>query len=224
MLCEKYNFIFIEIPKTGTTSVSKCLADAMNKELRQLKHNERGLYAKHSYLKKYHQAFEPDVFDKYLKFSIVRNPWDKLVSQYNYNKSRAEKWCNKPAWKDKKYLHIFLNVSFEQWIKNKTHRPKQSFYNNPWCRMSQVSWLTDLNGNVAMDFIGRFENLRSAYDTMCEMINQDTWSKYSLVCPELVHFNASNHKHYTEYYDQEMIDIVADVMKKDLNYFNFDFV
>jgi hypothetical protein len=35
---------------------------------------------------------------------------------------------------------------------------------------SQLSYLSDMNGNILLDFVGRFENLNQDFATICEKI------------------------------------------------------
>ena len=77
----------------------------------------------------------------------------------------------------------------------------------------QLSFL-GVNGKVELDFIGRFENLENDYKYICQKIGLTT---------KLPHVRASKHKHYTEYYDDETREIIADRYAKDIEYFGYKF-
>jgi len=121
------NFIFIHIIKTGGTSIEAKLR----------------LHQSHKPASEYKKIVSPEIWNKYFKFAFVRNPWDKMVSQYHYNSN------------------LFLkNKTFEEYIKLwdqgyriSTHPVYNSYYLHP-----------------ELDFIGRFENLQSDFDFICSKI------------------------------------------------------
>ena len=143
--------------------------------------------------------------DSYFKFCFVRNPYDILVSSYKW-------WRREPksGRKRKLYLEI-LDMSFKEFILKRAE-----FINEVNTeKLGQHYWITDSDGNLLVDFIGKFENLQQDFDLVCDKIGVSR--------QELPHENKSDREHYSEYYDDETRSIVAELYAKDIKYFNYEF-
>ena len=131
---------------------------------------------------------------EYFKFTFVRNPWDKVISE-----------CFCP--------HIQLIFKDCKTISDKIKKVyslSTTGYGNH-CRNQLAFVLADL----PMDFIGKFENLQEDFNFICDRLGINH--------QELPIKNKSNHKHYTEYYNDETKDIIADTYAKDIEYFGYEF-
>lgn len=191
---DKYNCIFIHIPKAAGQSVGLALF------------NDR--HPGHWRLKDFEWE-NKNKKEKYTKFTIVRNPWDRVVSAYNYlvnhTKYKTDQDFSKLYLKDYSDFNDFiLHGLRKDEVINWVHfRP-------------QLSFLEDENGNIDIDFIGRFENIQNDFNSICKIINIDTYD-------ELKIHNSGDREKYQSYYNEETRNVVRDVYEKDIEYFNYKF-
>jgi chondroitin 4-sulfotransferase 11 len=152
--------------------------------------------------------FFEDKYDlkEYFKFTFCRNPWDQVVSFYFHFKRL--KVCYP--------FHsctIANRLSFSDYCKKMFQSESGACLNH--LHHSHYSYLLNSKNNVNIDFIGRFENLQQDFNTVCD--------KIGIPKQQLPHKNKSKHTHYTEYYDDETREIVAEKYAKDIEYFGYEF-
>jgi len=119
-------------------------------------------------------------FRRYYKFSFVRNPYDRLVSEYIFDKKWNEKTKNMEL---KEFLN-YLSEQLDSEIIKAHYRP-------------QVDFIFDDNNDLIVNFVGRFESLIYDWGKVMNKSNADL--------PELPHINKGDRLHYMEYFDADTI-------------------
>ena len=71
-----------------------------------------------------------------------------------------------------------------------------------------------INKKNTIDFIGRFENLETDWNYICNKLRVDNKLKF---------LYSTNHKPYYEYYDSESIEIINKFYTNDIKTFNYEF-
>jgi hypothetical protein len=195
--------IFIHVPKCAGTSMGKFLRtkNFSNISYHQAKDgshdNETGAY-KIGTSRRLKRGLE-DIWQDYFKFGFVRNPWDRSVS----------------CWKNRGGPYKEFKDFIKAYPYEKNGDAKRSTQNIIWHALPQYVHLCDENGDLIVDFIGRFENIESDLYEVCRVLD--------INYEELGRHNATERKPYQEYYDQETIDRVAEIYKKDIEMFNYDY-
>ena len=197
MISHKHKCIFIHIPKTAGTSIESALGGwGLTQD------NEHKLLGD-VYQSQHHtlQSIEKTLRQKYFKFTFVRNPWDRFVSLYFYYKGGGNQ-------KSDIHLKKYIPLDFKSFVT----QPLDTIIPRSHLE-SQFSYLEE-SGKIELDFIGRFERLEDDYKYIRTKFGLD--QKLSIT-------RKSIHKHYTEYYDDETRQIVADKYAKDIEYFRYKF-
>lgn len=195
MISHDLKCIFVHIPKTGGRSIQQWMGSTS----KNIEASQDIVHAPHSPCSWYAHNHD-NVFDNYFKFSFVRNPWEKLLSEYFY----MRRWNGCDAAKH----GVDFSTSFK------------TFQDFVLFGGIKYSWEFHANAQLdlldgPMDFVGRFENLQEDFDHVCDHIGIDRHA--------LPHINKSKHKHYTEYYDDITRRIVVKMYEKDIEHFGYKF-
>ena len=160
-------------------------------------------YPRHQTLSECVKRTTLECVQDYYKFTFVRNPWDKVVSWYFYHTGKLYRPRTKEGfadWVRGGMQHHWVNIDGTRW----TGRDPLSCF----------EWLAN-DHELSFDYIGRFETYQEDFDTICDNIG--------IPRVTLPHKNKSKHKHYSQYYDNETRDIVAEKYSKDLCEFGYVF-
>ena len=233
-ISHRHKFIFIHIPKCGGSSIENSLSkftklDLMNnpRPLSDEQIESRNLYvtgslhrlARHLSAREIKALMKDQKFQDYYKFSIVRNPYSRLVSYYNFIRQLKSP--------DRKKLQVRLVLdsdNFKDFVVNALQVEEINLFFN------QHKYIFDEDENNLMDFIGKFENLSSDFEQIIQTIRSKENFLFqifrSLIAsnnPSLPHINASKSANYKQYYDDELREKVEQACRKDLDLFDYHF-
>jgi hypothetical protein len=232
VICHPYRCVFVHIPKTGGISVDHVFLrlvglswdtraplllrgnDDPAKGPPRLAHLKAGEYVSCGYLS---QA----QFDAYFKFSFVRNPWARMVSEY-------------------KYRGHPIRMSFKRWLFEELPEPG---FTDAYCHIvPQHEFIYDNAGRLLVDFVGRYESLQTDFHAVCERLGiqpavlpHENRSLERLPIKSLKDVKKNVRRwlwklrpknvypHYTDYYDEESRAYVTELYRKDIELFAYAF-
>src|SRR5215203_3898358 len=191
--------VFVHIQKTGGITVDRLL----NERIPDL----RRIVARHGFASL--GMDELDDWDEYFKFAFVRNPWDRLVSWYSMvttmPKDGNELW---------QYVHD-NSSTFEEFIYNCTDEVEIKDGVRYSFAYNQLDYVTDDNGNLLVDFIGRLETFDKDI--------REVFRRIGFELEAVPHKNRSCHRHYSAFYTPDTELIVRERFKRDIEYFGYEF-
>jgi len=204
----KYNFLFIHIYKVAGVSIKDSIKNTIyspydyelwkHRLLRRLSLvvNPEFWPQDHAKAREIRKKIGRERYDKLFKFAFVRNPWDWQVSMYNYMLRKTTHFQH----------DLIKNMSgFEEYIEWRVTQNK----------FLQKDFVTDENGDVIVDFIGRFENLESDFKKVCNHININV---------QLPHLNKSQtERKYTSFYNEKCKNLIYKHFKEDIDFFCYSF-
>lgn len=206
MISHARRCIFVHIPKTGGTSIENLIWPEPKQR------SEADLWM--GFVDKYHNKYqtgglqhllagqikaevEARHFDPYFKFSVVRNPWDKVISQFTFMSRRKDLRDFIGMQQDdclKTYLQLISRRRHVQWE-------------------PQVSFLFDADGHCLVDYIGRFESFAQSVRAIA--------SRLGLEATEIPHANQGQRGAYQDYYDAESKEMVGAMYAHDVKTFGY---
>jgi hypothetical protein len=212
MVSHKYKCIFVEVPKTASTSIRAVLGKPWMPHLSlwEIKNHTENYWTQRGGRKdralevlylclsqgRRHEMGRKQ-FETYFKFGFVRNPWDRVVSLYERNEA----------------LQLRNRMSFDEFVEWIQYSSSACLQPSP--HRYQLDWFVDPNGTILADFIGKFEQLEADWAFVAQKLG---------VNPELPHWRANPRaRPYTEYYNDRTKQLVTDKFRIDIEHFGYEF-
>jgi len=195
---DRYRCIFLHIPKVAGTSIKQSL------ELPGRGHPPWNWFA----------ANCPSRWREYLKFTVVRNPWDRAVSAYVYATTKESYWHGESMGLHPDYK-LLSGRTFEECCEILLH-DRASLQHESW--YPQHLWIarqTERGFESMVDMMLRYETLAGDFTRLCDRLGDGR--------REIPHVNASAREEYRHYYSDRTRETVARVYAVNIALFGYRF-
>jgi len=207
LISDSHKFIFLRMRKVASRSMRAILQPLCipvpDSRLQHLLSRARLEWDYHNYVFRAHDSIlaaqnrmPSENFADYFKFAFVRNPWERLVSEYEFILRNPHHG---------RYKRVKALGDFPAFIQMQV--PRKDAY--------QLNMLCDKKGHLLMDFVGKLENLDRDWQTVCERIG--------IAHQALPRENVSDRKPYQEYYSEASVKLVARHWAREIEMFDYSY-
>lgn len=219
MISKLDNCLFVHIPKVAGQSIESVFLTRAGLQWSQreaflLKPNTNPEFGPprlaHLMAKEYVELgyVTEQTFSQLYRFSFVRNPWQRILSEY---------------------LYRGYSCSFKQFLLKQFPKPNSDNYTTGEDLyrhvMPQAEFVCDGQGRLLVDFVGRFENIAADFARVSKVI-----TGVELVLPHknktksnFLDLLKQKPRHYTEYYCNKTQKFVENYYAQDIELFDYQF-
>lgn len=206
IISHRHRLVFIAVPKSASHSIRFAIRDQLGPEdeeqvaLFVQRRIERPPFAAvghgHQLAREVREALGAERWPEYLSFAVVRNPWERFVSCVAFMMRQNRRFEQDPRGTLRRVLDNPHNQSFVH------YRPQSDF-------------VVGDAGELIVSRVCRAERLQPDFDAIC--------AEVGLKPRVLGQRNASSHRPYTEYYDDELVRRVGERYREDVERFGYAF-
>lgn len=178
---------FVHINKTGGSSVEAAL----------------GLPFQHKTARELRDELGEKRWMRRFRFTVIRNPWDKVVSHYHYRVKTNQTG-----------LGGTQRIPFGEWVERAYGDRDPRYYDQPKMFMPQCDWICDEHGQLMVEYVGRFETLADDFHHICAVLGRRA---------TLPHLKPSGRGDHRAHYSDSAAAVVAKVFAADIDRFGYRF-
>ncbi|WP_263834161.1 sulfotransferase family protein [Salinibacter sp.] len=220
ILSHEHEFIFVHIPRTAGTRLSKEICkkigikkwreyigepeELINREGNYMGNKYSGEYRrwegnKHISAVDLKKRLDKDVWKSYFKFAVVRNPWDRVLSLYLKrikDSALPSRIINNCKICFNSYLNMKFNIGFGGYKR-------------------QTDFILDREENMFLDYVGKYERMESDLRKISEKIGIDLNVKGK--------YDSTMERDYREFYLFGSEKIIEDIFIEEIKMFGYSF-
>lgn len=188
--------LFIHIPKTAGTSIAKTFYDLK-------------VYPGHYKWWFYRGYFGRKKYDRLYKFCIVRNPYDRFFSAFEYLRNGGN------SSNDKAFAEAYINkcLNFDEFISKFFESKKM----RQWIHfIPQHEFVYNTSNKLMVDHVIKYEAMENEIQLLYSKFNTSKLLSHEKK-------NKSSHRKYINYYSEESAALVRIHYQKDFELFSYNY-
>lgn len=204
---ENLNCIYIPVPKAGTKSIKKVLADYLYLEQSDERFNQAESQNKELPFKKASKSSLTELKKKNFIFAFVRNPYERILSCYFDKINKKTSYMGFLRYQKK----FYRGMTFEHFVENISTIPDSEADQH---FRSQYRFLINNEGLIP-DYVGKVETMEADFHQISNHLQTDKL--------QLIHVNKSKAKKISaeEYFTPRVIQLIQERYKEDFQHFNY---
>lgn len=197
-------FWFVDIPRTSSTSLKAQLSERFGPIFGKKGETQgvmEGLVPDHTPAAVLRERMGAACWDRLVTFSVVRNPWERTLSMYLFRRHIAAE---------------SLKMDFRDYVLKLGARDSAYFgYHGHY--FGNSDYVLGADGEPLVSHIACYESRKEDLEAVGEAIGFAELGQGQRM------ISRSTHCHYSRYYDDEMVAIVADRYRTDRELFQYEF-
>jgi hypothetical protein len=160
------------------------------------------IYLQHADIQASIKIHGQDYIDSLFKITFIRNPFPRILSAFYYNM-----WDRKTTFRD-----FVLNKLADRYQLNQDYTINH---------FGELNRFTHYDGKPYVNFIGKLENIEADVEDLSKQLTLPLDLSNERKHAKTV--TADIYEHYSEAYDDEMVDVVYNLYQKDFALFDYTF-
>jgi hypothetical protein len=202
----KNGFWFVDIPRTSSSSIKSELGKKYGiaygkSNIFEQKYSNQQIFPDHLPAREMRKILGAERWENLFTFTLVRNPWDRILSLYNYRL---------------KVDSIPKSMSFPDYV-GELRRMDDKYFKYWGYRYSSYEYTIAEDGQKLISFIGKFENRQQDLAFIANKI------KCNALGNVFVQKASPEGEHYSTCYNHKTRSIIEQVFRKDIEYFEYEF-
>ncbi|MGR3712685.1 MAG: sulfotransferase family 2 domain-containing protein [Shimia sp.] len=219
LLSLSHKFLFVHVPKTAGSAIhdtlqpyavtqERTLLRSLSRKLPTKENPSKAHFRIHDTAAHIRQKLGADVYDSFLSFAVVRNPFDHAVSHFEYMKQ----------YRSPKIAQQFADLDFLSYLKLRSV-PRRAHQRIFAYLPDQAYFLVDENDSVMVRQVIKFENLEAGLKRLCEDLGLEYRSlpKYNVTKSR-----NSKVRKTLDYFGPQEVSLVQEIYKRDFALFDYD--
>jgi hypothetical protein len=219
MILDEQKMIFVHIPKNAGTSIESVFLTPEYKEKYPI-----NLIQRHATIHEIKKVF-PDKYNSYIKFAVIRNPYDRMASWYHYVKQVADEHNHNNMLNPNKMVEF--NYSFLEFLQDSANITQHITKSIGKIIAEQLKYNIEYNKQkekmVRVHYKELFKPQKTFLDKTVRLIKYEFLEEifFKLFKVNLPIKNKTARNHYKNYYNDKCEKLVYKRYKEDFKEYKF---